>query len=191
MNPHGDGVEPLTDDQRALVTANTRLVPFFLNRLGDPMDGSTEDDIQDGMFGLMLAAQSWDASKGTFSNYSLRAIRWHIQRGRYLRGGVSYRYAARRRQWYRQPDSLDAPIRTGPDNDESPLTLGDRLVDEPQEPSTAHERAEQLLAAFTDRDRMVVLLPSSEAADVLGIKQSSVLRQRHRLYDRLRAQVAS
>lgn len=68
---------PLTEEQRALVEANEKLVPFVANKYDwcKLVYGSIEDAIGDGYIALCIAAQNYDASRGySFSTYASKLI---------------------------------------------------------------------------------------------------------------------
>lgn len=76
----------LTDDQRAMVAANTGLIGFVLNTKAKHLIGGVYDHAdawQDGVFGLARAVQKFDPTLGyRFSTYALPHIMQAMQRGR-------------------------------------------------------------------------------------------------------------
>ena len=76
----------LTDDQRAMVAANTGLIGFVLNTRAKHLVGGVYDQAdawQDGVFGLARAVQKFDPTLGyRFSTYALPHIMQAMQRGR-------------------------------------------------------------------------------------------------------------
>ena len=69
---------PLTDDQRALVEDNMKLVPYMLNKCDIPywkMRADEDDFMQSGYLALCMAAASYDSSQGKFSTYACTAIK--------------------------------------------------------------------------------------------------------------------
>lgn len=100
---------PLTDDERRMVEDNTGLVGTVVYRwlrLNGPL---AEDAMQDGMLGLMRAAQKFDPSLGfTFSTYAMAWIRQSIGRGREAYEGRNLARANRNGEEWNPPTSLDA-----------------------------------------------------------------------------------
>lgn len=71
-------MKPLTDEQRALVEDNMKLVPYMLKRFDVPYQKmiSDEDDLmQIGYLALCMAAIAYDAAYGKFSTYACAAIK--------------------------------------------------------------------------------------------------------------------
>lgn len=64
----------MTEVQKKLIEQNMGLVYSVANRLGR----TSEDDIQNGIIGLCIAAQKYDESKGNFSAIASYEIRGHI-----------------------------------------------------------------------------------------------------------------
>lgn len=104
----------LTDDQRAMVAANTGLIGWLLGRKAKHLvDGtySEADAWQDGVFGLARAVQLFDPTRGyRFSTYALPHIFQAIQRGRGRTESAEWRrmYEAGESPDYVRPLSLDA-----------------------------------------------------------------------------------
>ena len=68
---------PLTDEERALVEANEKLVPFIANKYAwcGRVYGSIDDAIGDGYIALCIAAQTYDAGRGyAFTTYASKLI---------------------------------------------------------------------------------------------------------------------
>src|SRR5260221_11290904 len=68
---------PLLPEHHTLILANLRLVSYVARRYetrGIPLD----DLVQEGMLGLIRAAQKYDAAKGAFSNWAFWWIRQAI-----------------------------------------------------------------------------------------------------------------
>src|SRR4051794_14535233 len=76
-NKHGSttNAQPrLTDEQRLLVEANIALVPWTLKRMRIA-PAEFDDKFQDGLLGLIRAAQKYEPAKGfTFSTYAYNWI---------------------------------------------------------------------------------------------------------------------
>lgn len=115
----------LTADQQAMVEANVGLIGFWLDRMQVP-EATWEDQFQDGMFGLMRAAQLFDPDRGyRFSTYATNWIKQTIMRGRATLNGKGYRQAVTANGGKLQgldwapPVSLDVPL-----GDDQPDGLG-------------------------------------------------------------------
>ena len=80
--------EGATDEDWQIVLDNMGLVYHCLNRMGGFFtDRDREDAEQDGIFGLLRAAQKYDPDTGfRFSTYAHAWIKQSIQRGRKNRG---------------------------------------------------------------------------------------------------------
>ena len=68
---------PLTDEERALVEENEKLVPFIANKYDwcKHIYGSIDDAIGDGYIALCIAAQTYDAGRGyAFTTYASKLI---------------------------------------------------------------------------------------------------------------------
>ena len=71
-------MKPLTDDQRALVEDNMKLVPYMLNKCEIPywkLRAEEDDLMQVGYLALCMAAAAYDSSQGKFSTYACTAIK--------------------------------------------------------------------------------------------------------------------
>ena len=71
-------MKPLTDEQRALVEDNMKLVPYMLNKCDIPywkLRAEEDDLMQVGYLALCLAAAAYDSSQGKFSTYACTAIK--------------------------------------------------------------------------------------------------------------------
>lgn len=127
-----DGATP---EHWATVQANTGLVWRKVNMLRLAED-QRDDAYQDGLFGLLRAAQKFDASKGfAFSTYADVWIAQAIMRGRERFEGCNFRRETRNtstRNWT-PPASIDEDIASGGDQH---LTLQDVL---PAACDTEHE----------------------------------------------------
>lgn len=109
---HGQGATwpELTDEQRARVEDNLGLVGWVLGRRRTP-DDEWDDAFQDGVFGLIRAAQMFDSAKGfRFSTYAYLWIVRAVGRGRAELLGVSYRTAREQGREWEHPSGLDAVL---------------------------------------------------------------------------------
>lgn len=83
-------LRPLLPPEQKLVEANLRLVPFVGRQYQFDRKPHYADLIQEGMIGLIAAAELWDPSKGSFSTYAFVAIFGHMLRAHdeiiYFRG---------------------------------------------------------------------------------------------------------
>lgn len=96
-------------NREKLIEDNQKLVWFVLHNYY-PSYVHDEDIVQCGMLGLCKAANKWDETKSTFSNYAVRCIKSEIL------------LEFRRRKKHKGVLSLDYPIN---DND---ITFGDVIV---------------------------------------------------------------
>lgn len=128
----GVTVPALTPAQQAMVEANTGLVGFVLRRRRCPPE-MWDDQFQDGLIGLMRAAQLFDPSKGyRFSTYAVGWIRAGLQKGERNFQGRSYRVAQDGRGTWQAPLSLDASLSEG---DLEEITLGDAVLVDDRDPA--------------------------------------------------------
>lgn len=183
-------MERLTDDERKMVEDNMGLVFWTVNQYRRRYGAQVpkEDDEQAGVFGLARAAQTWDPDRGfRFSTYATVHIRRAIAVGRGAEHGASYRRAVRSREEWQPTLSLDRPL-----NHDAEVTLLDLVAERPDyvEPDEPHPLLAVLLEAMTEREKRVVLENKYDVAADLGILPQSVVRARHRAYDRLRAKFA-
>lgn len=110
VNHQGSSWPELTPEQAEIVKANTALVHYFVRRTRTSPD-EYEDRVQDGMLGLIRAAQLYDSSTGyTFSTYAQHWIRQAMQRGIAVVEGRNFRQAHSAGEEYRWPASLDAQV---------------------------------------------------------------------------------
>lgn len=143
----------LTYAEEDLVVENMALVHWTVRRLGcSPAE--YDDRVQDGMFGLMRAAQLYDPSRGAFSTHAVPWIRQSIGRGRDTELGSARRSALRNGDEWRRPIALDAS-----DGDRS--TLADTLIATEADPAEHAEQSVAVAAAFAactdDLDRAVLM----------------------------------
>lgn len=119
--------DEVTAEHWETVVANTGLIWLHVNRLKGASEDEREEAYQDGLFGLLRAAQKFDPQLGwRFSTYANAWIRRAIQRGREIRLGINYRRAVRDRDHFERPLALDVPVT------EDGATLGELLeVPEP------------------------------------------------------------
>lgn len=192
----GRPLPPLTDHERATVEANTGLVSVVLRRRHTP-NSEWDDSYQDGLLGLMRAAQLYDPTRGIrFSTYAYNWISDAVARGRRRLLGRSYRSAYDAGHPWHAPLSLDVPIGDG--DTFGTLTLIDDYPGPDDQATDVALLAE--LAAHVDRmdldrlDRIIageVLRPHGRAGDRAiaarcGVSSEIIRRRRHRLQARLR-----
>lgn len=109
----------------AIVTENTRLVWWLINRRYRTLDEHEREDAYSfGVLGLFRAAQLWDPAKGTLGTYAPSWIHQAIQRG--FENTEERRAKSRGEDPPRRPISLDQPL---PGTD---MQLADVLADEEQ-----------------------------------------------------------
>jgi RNA polymerase primary sigma factor len=131
--------------------------------LADVGNGCDIDDLfQEGMFGLMRAAETYDPERGAFSTYAYQWIRQHVTRAasdkaRVVRIPVHKLDSMRRcGERPRGAVSLDAPL-----GDDSEMTRLDRLSadTEPDSdycPRLDRQRIAALLDSLPERDRDIL-----------------------------------
>lgn len=74
-------MEPLTEEQKAMVDANLNMV-YSIAKSYDSWNRDYRDMVHDGVFGLMRAVQKYDPNRGRkFSTYAWRWIKQTIMRG--------------------------------------------------------------------------------------------------------------
>lgn len=137
---------PLTPDQQTIVEQNTGLVHWCVNRNRSIRPHERDDRVQDGMLGLIRAAQLYDPTLGfTFSTYAHRWIRQAIARGRSIEQGIDWR-----RAWENgdprpePPTSLNAPI-----FNEGLATLADVIANQADDyDRLGHARPDDRLSAL-------------------------------------------
>jgi hypothetical protein len=127
----------------------------------------------------------WEPGRGaTFLTFALPWVRWAIQKGRDRRYGVNWR--CRRDSMYESPLSLDAEL-----NDDG-WTLADELADDDTHGNFRRcPSVESVLPLLSEAEAIAILNPAVEAAEMLGLKKTSVLTKRVRAYDRVRRVVAA
>lgn len=106
-------VERLTPEQARMVEENTRLVWWWVNKLGGRYESDDERDemYADGVFGLIRAVQKFDPSRGfTFSTYAKAWLHQSITRGRWRREDPNKHRAQVRGAAYLAPVSLEAEL---------------------------------------------------------------------------------
>ncbi len=150
-------ISTLVEKNRGLVGT---IVKQFLSQYGLDKDGSRTKDLSDELFnegvrGLMRAAETFDPARAKFSTYAVWWIRKFVR-------DMAVDVASRRRKTV----SLDAPV--GDDED------GDRLIDRISDDLASEDvssdvfdnvarrdecdRAARLLSRLPDRDRRIVEL---------------------------------
>lgn len=165
----------LTEAEKALVVENQRLVRHVVYQMvnsGLLKRGHEDDDMQDAMFGLMQAAQMYDADKGVkFSTYAATCIRNEL---------LAREQKRRRQRRSAECISLDEPppkdrpyeeLIAGADDTENILNdLADRVI-------------ERLRALGRDRTADIVDMYANagmrmdEIAQELGITKQAVSNQ--------------
>lgn len=172
----------LTAEQAAVVEANLGLVGHVIGRMGIYGD-SHDDAYQDGVLGLMRAAQKYDPAKARFSTYACIWIRQAIGRGHEMAEGRSYRYAREHGLEWSAPLSLDAVLGDGDD-----YSLADFLavpVDEHDQEQ--HDVVASLLA--DDEGARLARLFGAKGVDVAraeGVTTQAIHLRRKRSLPRLR-----
>lgn len=186
---------PLTDHERTIVEANTGLVSVVLRRRHTRAD-EWDDSYQDGLLGLIRAAQLFDPGRGfRFSTYADAWISDAVVQGRRRLLGRSFRAAAKTGRAWAAPVSLDLRMEHGD-------TIGDLvLVDaEPGPDAVVDVALVAELAAHVERmdldrlDRVIageLLRAGGRARDHVvatrqGVSREIVRRRRIRLQARLR-----
>lgn len=141
-------VHRYVEDNQGLVRMVARRLSY---QYGEEFDPETREDLyneclQNGVFGLRRAAELYDATRGSFSNY---ACRWIFKRAK---------EAADAWMEDRRHTSLDAPM-----GEEDSSTMGDMVADERAEvPSDLVDRMQRVEAVRTllndlpARDRAMV-----------------------------------
>ena len=172
------------------VQANLGLVGLVIARNRHLVSGGYpyEDAYQDGCIGLVIAARSYQPPHN-WSSFAYQRVLWSIQQGQSAALGKNYRAAVTAGTGYQHPHSLDWPTF---DADSHPTTFVSLLVDpEPEDNNPRREATARLVATLNHGDQVCVTNLASTAATILGIKKESALRRRQRVYDRLRAKVAT
>lgn len=176
----GVTIPRLTPEQQRLVEDNVRLVGFFIGKWKIPAH-EAEDAHQDGLLGLMRAAQLFDPTRGfRFSTFAQHQIRAAVQRGRARFEGISFRQEHRNSApplhapWNGRPASLDAPVA-----DTEHLTLGDTIPggDDTEADALRHQHLEAIRAAVADACRDDI--DRSAAICLAGLDTYVAAGQRH------------
>lgn len=188
-----------------MVDANLGLVGFMLSKIarsspsGRWRDDEYDDARQDGVLGLMRAAQKFDPELGIkFSSYATIWIRQTIQRGRGTANGVNYRAARRQGRAFESPLPLDAPsqmdlpsveeVMPGPDLE--PRVIDSVLLDAMREEVATWDLDEidraiiESLFVLTDEAQ---IHRDSAVAARFGRSLSGVVNRRKRIQARLRS----
>lgn len=97
-----------------LILSNQKLVYSTINKLY-PTYRNDEDMIQEGMVGLIRAADTWDESKSKFSTYAVHCIRNHL---------IDYM-----RSQLKQPNSLSLDYEYDEDCNLGDLIVGNEDID--------------------------------------------------------------
>jgi hypothetical protein len=169
---------PLTDEERAIVEANTGLIALVLRRRHTPTD-EWADSYQDGVLGLCRAAQLFDPALGNrFSTYAYPWVWEAVSKGRGRLLGRSYRSGPRT---WRAPLSIDHTLDHGD-------TIHDLFPDPGPGPDDEALAAEIVaeIAAHAERmdldriDRIIVgelLRPAGRRADRAVAERCEVTRE--------------
>lgn len=147
-----------------------------------------EDDIQGAVVGAIRAVDTWNPDGGSaWASWIHYGAMLGVQAERRRRRGASYDRAVRKREFHESSLSLDAT------RDDETLTLADTLAAAPlvDEAETVSPEAAALWATLTDRERLMCSTTARDAAEALGVQRGSVLKARHRLYERLRRETAA
>lgn len=193
---------PLTDDERAMVEANLGLVGFVVARtIGRTSGDLAEELFQDGVVGLMRAAQLFDPARGfRFSTYAMFWIRQGIGRGRERRDGANSRRAARYGDDWHEPLSLDLVYSS---EDAEDLTIKGLLADtaDPEADALDSVALSELAVGILDEcvdgiDRALVLgiadgKSLAEIARAMGVSTTTITNRLRRLRWRLGVDVAA
>jgi RNA polymerase sigma factor (sigma-70 family) len=197
INHIGASWPALTPDQAERVTANTSLVYWYVNRCQYPA-ADIEDRTQDGMLGLIRAAQLYDPTRGfTFATYAMFWIRQTTTRGASVANGGNARAAYRTGDTYQPPTSLDedrngatlTEFLTDPDPDVETTVLATLELAEVRHllatiPLTRMERA--IAGLLLEPDERSWAQRDTALADRFGYNPESVRRTRTQLQARLR-----
>jgi DNA-directed RNA polymerase sigma subunit (sigma70/sigma32) len=176
---------PLTDAERAEVTANLGLVHHVVKRRFGHLRGSDrEDALQDGTFGLIRAVRSYDPAKGALSTHAVLWIAKSIRDGRGQLEGVNYRRAVTQGAPLPALRSLDAPLNDDGDGDTVADVVSDR--DAPDFTEGVVSRIDAAVAAPLIRRAIGSsraadhLRPTSEVARRDDIGEPAVRKRRRR-----------
>lgn len=191
----------LTREQQALVADNLGLIAFTMTkRCGiHPTHSLYEDLWQEGVLGLIRAAELYDPTKARFSTYAVIWIRQAVQRGQEHVEGKNFAAATRAGRRYERPAPLDATVDGHMDR-----TLADLLPD----PFNVEDETIALLiddvraCAHDDLDRAVIdaafELPAETGSfrdkavgKVFGVSPESVRRRKRAMAARYREQVVA
>lgn len=196
---------PLTAEQRAMVEANTALVPWFVNRWHSrASDEEKEEHVANGMLGLIRAVQLFDPTKGfKFSTYAHPWIRQAIQRGQAMGEGIGFRQttnwngsngAAKTYDAWQRPDSLDRLV--GEEDGRS--TLGDLIAcdADTEAEALASENTQRMVGALLkvcrdalDVDVLAAIVNGdqiSEIAERHGVSSWAAVQRKNKLAARMR-----
>lgn len=168
------------------------LVGFVLRRRQTPTH-RWDDEFQDGLLGLMRAAQKFEPARGfRFSTYAMAWIKQGIQRGEGNVNGVSYRYARSHHEEWEEPLSGDAEV-PGTDFTFNELLVSPSNVENNAVENVTADDTWQMLHACCKDDFDHALLDSLLDGDSLSdigrrgpLTAQAVKQRRDRIGSRLR-----
>lgn len=149
-----------------LIEDNMNLVYYLINRYY-PNYNKDEDVIQEGMVGLVKAADRWDESKGKFSTFASKCILNQIKRY----------FIVQSRHFYQL--SLDTVLPVNSLDDGTSATFADLVVDESGDVDFELIEDEEFVSELDDLDREILAYYQKgyrqfEICKILGIHKSTV-----------------
>lgn len=175
-------MERLTPDQAQMVADNLGLIWRHVGKrraAGMPEDRA-EDTFQDGVFGLIRAAQKFDPDRGcTFSTYAEAWIRQSMSRGAGFFEGRAFRRAVVNGTDWQRPVSLDVVYGEDGDTD-----LGDFLVGDDGSTWADELAVDAFIGRLTDDERQLLFAPG-EYAEAHGVSTATTYNRRRALRARL------
>jgi len=155
----------LTPEQAQIVAENTGLVQMLVTRAGVPA-WDVDEAVQDGMIGLVKAAQRYRPELGyRFSTYAAHQIRGHMARGRGTREGINYRAAAAGRT-----GGYVRPVSTDHEAWEWPIADPDTNVEHEATVRAALEEATtKMLIACEDAIDVAIFVEMMQRHDTTGV----------------------
>lgn len=160
------------EERNQLIENNVKLVYYCFNRLHkDSFVEKYKDDlIQEGMLGLMKAANTFDSEKGRFSTYAAMCIRNEM-----------FMFMRRMRKSYDKEISLYTPVGIDPDGGEIYLIDTIASKSENAEDELDFKTAVQFINEQSERNQAIMKMrldgfTMTEIGKVLGISQSYVSR---------------
>ena len=152
-----------------LIEENMKLVYYLINRYY-PTFNQDEDVIQEGMIGLIKAADSWDESKNKFSTYAsvciLNRIRNYFKV--YMKGESHL--------------SLDRPLASDSLEDGTFATFGDLVVDDSCDVDFELIEDEEFASTLTKKEQEMlkyyrVGYRQHEIAEILGVSRGCLYKR--------------